>query len=60
MGWLYFKEGDYDRAALYIEKAVELNGGKDKEILKHAVEVEKRLNNLDKLKKYEKMLESGR
>jgi len=60
MGWLYFKEGVYERAALYIEKAVELDGGKNKEILKHAIEVEKRLNNLDKLEKYKKMLESGK
>jgi len=60
MGWLYFKEGLYEKAALYIEKAIELDGGKNKEILKHAVEVERRLNNFEKLEKYKKMLERGK
>lgn len=44
LGWVYFKKGDYQKALIYLEKAVRLIEGKDAVLLEHLGDIYLKLN----------------
>ncbi|MFZ3048211.1 MAG: tetratricopeptide repeat protein [Desulfatirhabdiaceae bacterium] len=58
LGWVYYQKGDYSRALIYLEKALNLVPD-DAAILEHLGDVHQKLNNTEKaLEFYRRSLES--